>query len=652
MNSTEYFELSNPQRRIWLTEVLHNHVDMSNIGYLIEFKGEYCLERLAQAIKIVVKANKGLHLRFKYSEQDKSELLQYIPPFQDIEVEIIKAKDEKELFTQIEALHHRRFDLSSPFHCGFAVFSIAGKRFGFVEKAHHLVADGISATIVAREVIETYQKLDTPDFVPLQKEHSYLDFLKGEQEYIQGEKYQKEKEFWLKEFNDFAGREITFELNKGKKNSLKVKRRSYQVPAERYSQLETYQTTHRISNFHLFMAALAIYFNRYMNHQDIVIGMPVHNRSQKIYRDMVGMFVSTIPLRLRFDETWSFNQLIAHLKAGLWEALKHQGYPYNHLVKDLKEIDIDSSGFLNVQLIELPGANHEEIDKRVFFSTAYNISQLSIYLNQQNRKDLQELDIAVDYHMDLFDEQEIDVFFQRIFTILRQAIGEPERPLSELSLLEEKEYRHLITELNNTTAPFPGDQTLPALFEVQAARTPDSIALEYQGETVTYSRLNLLADRLAGQLIEAGIHTGDIVGMLCERSIEAVVSILGIQKAGGAYLPIDPEYPLDRKNYIITDSRMQILLVEKILASQEQPLLQSNPAVKTITVEEVKSEEDEGTEVITSEQVEAARMMTDERWYGLLCLWGLIILAIVLIRLQVRDDEKLYEEGYYSREIE
>ena len=130
MSSTKYYELTNPQKRIWFTEVLHNHVEMSNIGYLIQFKGEYDLNLLARAIKYVVKANDSLQLRFKFTGADKGEPVQYIPEYEEIPVEIIEAESEEELYKKIEKIHRERFDINARFHCSFVVFSINKKIYG------------------------------------------------------------------------------------------------------------------------------------------------------------------------------------------------------------------------------------------------------------------------------------------------------------------------------------------------------------------------------------------------------------------------------------------------------------------------------------------------------------------------------------------
>lgn len=585
MDPTEYYELSNPQRRIWLTEVLHNHKDMANIGYLIELKGNYDLDKLAKAIKYVVKANHSLRLRFKHSEKDKSELLQYMPEYEEVHVEMINVESEEALVERIEKIHRERFDIYDNYLCSFAVFSINNERFGLFESAHHLVADGISAVVVARETIDTYQQLENNEFKESEKEFSYFDFLEDEKKYIGSEKYERSKEFWVQKLEDFDGEEITFALNKNKKNSLKVKRRSFEIPRNMLDLVEQYKIDNRFSNFGLFMAALGIYFNRFMNHQDVIIGMPVHNRNQKIFRNMTGMFVSTIPLRIKFEEKWNFNDLVAYLKKELWDALKHQSFPYNHMVKALKERDIDASDFLNVQLIELPEAVNEYTAKRAFYSTQYNISQLSLYLNQQKSKNLEDLDVAVDYHEDIFEERDVEFLFKRLMIILEQAIREPDKPVSELSLLEEAEVNELTVELNRTDAEFPRNKTLPQLFGEQVSKNPANIALEYEGQTVTYKELDELTDKLAAKLQNAGITTGSIVGMLCERSIEALVSILGVLKAGGAYVPIDPEYPADRKNYIIENSGIKVLLLEKTLEKQESGVIAGNAGIETIIVD-------------------------------------------------------------------
>jgi len=585
MNPNTTYELSNPQKRIWLTELLNNRKEMSNIGYLIELRGQYNLDQLARAIKEVVKANDSLQLRFKFSEKDKSELLQYFPGYEDIEVAVIEASDQEELEKKIEDIHRDRFTIPGGNMCSFAVFSINNKRFGIFESAHHLAADGISATIVAREVMDTYKKMDSNEFQGIQKEFSYRDFLNDEKEYIQSEKYNKDKAYWLQRLVDYEGEDISFILNKNKQNSLKVKRQSFQIPEHMLQLVEDFKSQNRFSNFGLFMAALAIYFNRFFHHQDIIIGMPVHNRSKKIFRQMVGMFVSTIPFRISFQDSWSFDELVAYIKKNLWEDLKHQGYPYNHMVKDLKDTGLNSDGFLNVQLIELPEAIDEYTEKRAFYSMTYNISQLSIYLNQQKSKNLKDLDVAVDYHEDIFEPREVEFLFKRLAIILEQAIKAPDKPLSELSLLEEEEYTELIFTLNKTEADFPKDKTLPQLFAEQVEKHPGNIALEYQGTTVSYKELGDLTDKLALKLHQAGVKANSLVGLLCERSLEAVISILSVLKAGGAYVPIDPAYPADRKKYIIENSGINILLMEKKLEEQETEITNAGEGPDTIGID-------------------------------------------------------------------
>ena len=585
MASNTYYELTNPQKRIWLTEAMNNHVDMSNIGYLIEFKDKYNLQKLARAIQYTVKANDSLRLRFTFPEENKGEPVQYLPDYEEINVRILEVQTEHELLEKIEAFHRERFEVNAPNHCAFAVYSIAGERFGFFEKAHHLAADGISAIIVARETISFYHTLDTPDFKELEKPVSYIDFIKDEKEYIESEKYIKDKEYWKETFKDYEARAISFALNPGAPNSLKVNRRSIFIPETLIKKLETFKIENRFTNFGLFMAALATYCHRFQDHSDIVIGMPVHNRSKKQFKEMVGMFVSTIPLRIRFDSDWNFNDLVSYIKKELWEGMKHQGYPYNHLVKDLKEMDVDTSGFLNVQVIELPEANLDYVGKRAFYSTAYNVSQLSIYLNQQTSKDAHSLELAVDYHADIFSEKEIDAFFHRLFIILEQCMDEPVKKISECPFLTPGEIDELITGLNRTEASFPLEKTIPGIFEEQVKKFPGQIALEYENKEITYKEFDVLTDKLAAKLQASGIVPGSIVGILCERSPEAVISIMGILKAGGAYLPIDPQYPLDRKKYIIENSGIRVLLVEKILEEQESELLATNEGVKNIFID-------------------------------------------------------------------
>lgn len=586
MSTKNSFELSNPQKRIWLTETLYNHVDMSNIGYLIELKGKYNLELLAQAVKLVVKANKGLQLTFHPSGNDKTQLLQSLPDFHEPSIITIQSPNENDLLEQIQKLHGQRFTVPGPdYLCSFAVFSINNERFGLFEKAHHLVADGISATIVAREIIETYDKLENNQDPNYSKNLSYLDFLTDEQEYCQGEKYANDKNFWVQHFQDFQTNDLSFDLFQDKKNSLKVNRLTLNLPTHLINPMNHYISQNRLSMFSLFLTALSIYFYRFMNLSDFVMGMPVHNRSKKIFRDMAGMFVSTIPLRIRFQEDWNFDLLAAYIKNELWETLKHQSYPYNHLVKDLKDQGIDTSNFLNVQLIELPGANHDKIAHRAFYSTAYNISQLSIYLNQQNSKNLDELQFAIDYHTDIFQERDIAFLFKRLFIILEQTLNQPSILLPDLPLLDETELNQLLHQLNQTSFPFPKDKTLHQLFEDQVIKTANATALECENESISYQELNNLSNHLANQLFLSGATHHSIIGILCERSIEAIIAIFAILKAGAAYVPIDPAYPTERKHYIIENSDLKILILEKSRFSSEQNLLDSLPMITAMPID-------------------------------------------------------------------
>ncbi|MCP4219479.1 MAG: amino acid adenylation domain-containing protein, partial [bacterium] len=198
---------------------------------------------------------------------------------------------------------------------------------------------------------------------------------------------------------------------------------------------------------------------------------------------------------------------------------------------------------------------------------------------------LDVLEIAIDYHEDVFQKEEVDYIFKRLMIILEQGVKDPDKPLSELTLLENDEYEELVTGLNDTDSDFPKEKTLPQLFEEQVQKHPENIALEYEGTTVTYKELNELAEKTAVKFQAAGIGPDKIVGILCERSLEAVISILGVHKAGGAYLPIDTEYPEERKNYIISNSGLRGLGVEKQRQDLEKDILSHNSEVQSIIVD-------------------------------------------------------------------
>ena len=323
------------------------------------------------------------------------------------------------------------------------------------------------------------------------------------------------------------------------------------------------------SLFMVLQAGLAALLTRLGAGTDIPIGSPIAGRTDSALDDLVGFFVNTLVLRTDTSGNPSFRNLIARVRAANLTAYSHQDLPFERLVEVLNPArSLARHPLFQVMLafennarvsFDLPNLTTtlEAVD------TATAKFDLSLDLGERRAPDgsPQGIDGALEYSTDLFDRPSAEAIAGRLIRLLEAMIAAPDQPIGCLDILSAAERHTILREWNDTARPIPA-ATLPELFEAQAARTPDAVAVVFEDASLTYAALNTRANQLAHYLIGEGVGPEVVVGLCVERSLEMIVGLIGILKAGGAYLPLDPSYPQDRLAFMLDDARPTVLLTQ------------------------------------------------------------------------------------------
>ena len=431
---------------------------------------------------------------------------------------------------------------------------------------HHIVSDAWSIGVLSRELTVFYQAFTTgvpaglPE-LPIQ----YADYAVWQREWLQGERLERELTYWRAQLRGApAVLDLPTDRPRPVVQSSRGAKQSLLLPTRLSEGLRALSRREGITLFATILAAFQALLARYTGQLDIVVGSPIAGRTRTETEELIGFFVNTLALRTDLSGDPTFRELLRRVREVTLGAYAHQHIPFEQLVEELQpERDISRTPVFQVVLamqnvprhtLELPGLRlrSEAADS----GTAK--FDLTLFVFEQGS----DLNVALEYCTDLFDAGTATRLLGHFRTLLEGVLADPERRLSELPLLTEPERHQLLVEWNATTTDYPRDATIGDLFRIQAARTPEAIAVVRDDERLTYRELEARANRLAQYLRARGVGPETRVGICLERSVDAVVGVLAVVLAGAAYLPLDPSDPPDRLRFLLGDARADVLLSE------------------------------------------------------------------------------------------
>lgn len=545
------FELTTPQKNIWNLQRFYEGTSIANNCGAIFFERKCDHKLLIQAINKLIELQDGLRLQF--SEED-GQTVQYIAAYHPKEFvsQFFASRAEFDVFAQRYA--QTPFALiDSPMY-RFVIFDLNDVS-GVLLCANHLISDAWAISIIASTVYNCYIALETDKPISA-KQYTYLPIVEAEQKYLNSSRYEKDKSFWTEQYSNRP------EICSIKPNSAPVahptaKRYTTSIPEKLSGEINRFYSDHGISQAVLFEAAIIVYLSRINpENQNISIGVPVLNRSGAVEKNTVGMCISTTPLTVPVTGDETAEMLCYEINARQFQLFRHQKFPYSHILHDLHE-RFDFSGNLYDVIVSFQNAQTGAKAKTQWFSNGYCEVGMEFHIDNRDKSDSYTLNI--DYQTELFhQDEEIELFVERVLSIIEQIISDSSVKLDKISILPEEEKQKVLYDFNKTEVPVEREKCVHELFAEQVKQTPAKTALVFESQSFTYLQLDEMSNSLAHYLRSKGIVPGSIVPIISKRSWHVIVAMLGILKAGGAYMPVDPTYPKDRIDYMFETAQCSL----------------------------------------------------------------------------------------------
>jgi amino acid adenylation domain-containing protein len=473
---------------------------------------------------------------------------------------------DREVRERIKTEAEWQFDFSAGLFLRAVLLQISNDQHILILTTHHIVADAWSMGILTQELWTLYDAYANGRPSPLQElPIQYADYAFWQREWLQGEVLESQLSYWKEQLKELPILNLPTDHPRPAKQSFRGARKPLLLPESLTKAVNELSGREGVTQFMTLLAAFQVLVYRYSGQEDVVVGLPIANRNRTEIEGLIGFFVNTLVLRTDLSEKPTFKVLLQRIRNVCLEAYAHQDMPFEKLVEELRpERDLSRNPLFQVMFVlqntprPLPQPTPLSIE-RFDVLPATSLFDLSLYLREREGK----LIGFVEYNTDLFDSSTIERMIGHFETLLEGIVADPERPISTLPLLTEAERHQVLVEWNDTETEYPKDVCIHELFEAQAATTPESIALEFEGKQLTYRELNRRANQLAHYLRRLGIGPEKLVGICIERSIEMVIGLLGILKAGGAYVPLDPSYPKERLAFMLDDSQASVLLTSE-----------------------------------------------------------------------------------------
>ena len=548
----EYYPMSSSQRRTYIITELDKNNTAYNMSAGLFLRGRLDRARLEVAFKELIARHEGLRTAFCMED---GEPVQRIHPNVTAEVEYEEAYGmSKEAAKKALRNFVRPFDLSAPPLMRLKMIKTEENGQYLFFDMHHIVSDGMSVNIVIDELSKLYNgtALD-----PLRVQ--YRDY----SEWMRTRDLSKQAEYWKSQFMEEAPiLELPTDYPRPSVQSYAGNTVVREIPRELTEKIRKLCAQTDTTEYMVYLAGLMVMLSKYSRQEDIVVGSPISGRTHKDTEQILGMFVNTLAMRGYPAKEKTVRSFLSEIKETCLKAYENQEYSLDELIEALDmRRDMSRNPLFDVVMVLQNNENVRlETDDFVIVDGVADstISQFDLTFNIQPTD--ANTTIAVNYCTALFEEENVTYLCEHYISALRDMAENVDKKIREISLLTEQEQAQILLEFNDTKAKYSEEETVVSVFEEQVEKTPDSIAVTYENESITYRELNRRANQLARKLREQGVKRDEFVAILAERSIEIVVGLLAIMKSGGAYMPIEPSYPADRIRLMLEDCGAKSLL--------------------------------------------------------------------------------------------
>jgi non-ribosomal peptide synthetase component F len=582
--------LSFAQQRLWFLDQFEPGSSAYNMPFALRLKGPLDVDALERAMTEIVRRHEVLRTTFRIVDEQPVQVVGepaafVLPVIQDCEDRVV------EQLIQDEA--SRPFDLEAGPLVRARLLRRSEQEHVLVFTMHHIISDGWSMGVLMREVGALYNAYSCGEESPLgELPIQYGDYAVWQREWLREEALDQQLEYWRKQLANAPALELPTDRPRPAVPRHEGASVSFALDAEVTGKLRELSRQEGATLFMTLLAAFQTLLRRYTGQTDVSVGTPIAGRTRAEVEGLVGFFVNTLVLRVDASEDPTFRELLQRVRETCFGAYAHQDVPFEKLVEELRpEREMSRPPLFQVMLVlntreaEMLRLAGVELEQLVVPSRTAKFD-LSLSFSETDHG----LKGTMEYDADLFDAATVRRMLEHFRILLGGIAGASDTRLSLLSLLTDDERLQLLS--SHRPAQKRDHDCLHHLFEAQAARTPNAIALTFADERLTYDELNQRTDRFAHRLRAFGVGPDTLVGVLSQRSTGMVVAILGVLKAGGAYLPLDPSYPAERLRFMLVDSGARVLLVGE---GVNEALAAVEGCAHTLRIENLC--EDEGDEV-------------------------------------------------------
>jgi amino acid adenylation domain-containing protein len=567
------------QQRLWFIDQWAPGSAVYNTAAVLELHGPLAADALHHSINQIVARHEALRTTFSQGTTAYgTEAIQVIAPAFHVPLPVIDLAALPEPERLAEAQRHTALEAQRPFDLQqgplirVTLLRLDATTHWLLLAIHHIVFDGWSHVVLLRELSTLYaasidgRTADLPE-LPIQ----YADYSVWQRDWLQGSVLEQQLAYWRQQLDQPPVLDLPSDHPRPPAQSFKGRRIDFTLSPALREAIHALSRRQGTTLFMVLLAAFKTLLYRYTGQPDIVVGSPIAGRTRAEIEPLIGFFVNTLALRTDLGGNPSFRELLRRVRETTLGAYTHQDVPFERLVEELQvPRDVSRNPLFDVMFVLDPAAKLElpGLDVSVWEPHSQT-AKFDLTLSMQDTG--ADIFGMLEYNTTLFEAATVERLIGHLELLLSAVTADPDQRLNRLPLLTEAEHQQLFVEWNQTGVDYCRDWCAHQIFEAQAARTPDAVAVVFEDQQMTYRELNSRANRLANYLHTIGVAPDVLVGLCVDRSLELVVGFLGLLKAGGAYIPLDATYPTDRLKFILDDANAPVILTQHKLLAKLPP---------------------------------------------------------------------------------
>lgn len=577
----QQYPLSLPQQDIYYEQLLYPGEPIYNIGARIEIQGPLHVSILQEAYRCLIDQHDAYRIVISRNSD--------IPFFSILSrhnatLELIDLSAEQDPVQAAEAFMEKNFRVPFDLEAGellhrFILIKVKEDFHYLFSVYHHIITDGWGTSLMFQRFVRNYNERMVSGEITTTYPFSYTAFIEDDRQYQSSPAYEEDRKYWLSVFSSLPDSLIPL---KGARQNISRQQELF-IPRETFNQLIHLAGNLKVSTFHIILGVVYTYFARYYHSNDITVGLPVLNRGKSVYKKTVGLFMGISPLRMIIDDAASFRELVTKIRDDLKMNYRHQRFPLGKLIQALHIFE-EKDRLFNIML------SYEKQDYSEHFSgtvttvrpMSHGAESVALALYVREFDDSEEVRIDFSYNTSYFSDEDTTRLTGHFLAIIHAVITAPDLQLRNISYMSEKEKKQVLHDFNRTASLYPSGKTVIDLFREQVAVLPGKTAVMDSHSTWSYRTLHHNMELVAAGIAGQGATDQRPVAVLMPRSVELVAALLGVVRSGRPYIPLDPDFPKERLEYIIRHSRCESLLLTRALAGYIDI-----PEVSTLVLEDL-----------------------------------------------------------------